>query len=266
MFRLFLSTILTASFIVLLAGNALAAPQILAVLSTGNGAVMECDDAVCTASLSTYCLQRDRASPPYGTLYHAADTSRYTLVLDFADGREEALAVDERLRFRSTRDYNAVNASIPRTLVDERQAVGVRLMIAEQASLIPDAIAGDPDPLTEQEIAAATGPMRQMAAHIVDDGPGARSIRVLGTMLRGVPEWRGWAQMEKQELLARVNSLAVQERLTMENRDFLEREFAKCSSLLDEGRTYSVGYCLMERHDDALLDLNKKYWETQAGS
>ncbi len=266
MFRYILSLTTVAATFMLINSQASAAPQVLAVLSTGNGALMECEGDVCKATLSTFCLQRDRSSPPYRTRYHASDKSHYRLILEMVDGSEKTLPVDDSLYFITVRDYHAVDAILPKSLIDEYEAASVKLVIDEQASLVPDAIPGDPEPLSAHEIIVATGPMRQAASHIVDQGPGAKAIRVLGTMLRGVPEWRGYEQLTMNEMRRDIDEIASGEKLSPEGMEYIEREFAECEALREEGLTYGMAYCLMERHDGAMLHLNKKYWETQAGS
>lgn len=266
MFRLIASTTFVATLLILISGTAMAAPQVLAVLSTGNGAAMECEGGVCKASLSTYCLQRDRESPFEGTVYHAANPERYTLVLDFADGAEQVVPMEEHITFISARGFKSVNAAIPRSLISDSGAVGARLIVAAEASLIPEADPDDLNPLTEADIALATGPLRNLGARVLDDRADADVARTLGTMLRAVPEWRGWPQLTTEELRIKVSEVAAQEKISMEGQERIQREFDGCSAVHDANKTYSVGYCLMQRHDKVLLDLNKRYWETQAGS
>lgn len=266
MFRLIVSTSFVATVLSLFSGVAMAAPQVLAVLSTGNGAAMECEGDTCKASLSTYCLQRDRESPFEGTVYHAANPERYTLVLDFADGTEKILDIGEQLSFVSTRGFKAVSASISRDLILDHGALGARLIVAAEASLIPEADPDDLNPLTEDDIALATGPLRNLGARVLDDRADAEVARTLGTMVRAVPEWQGWAQLTTEELAVKISVIASQEKVSVEGQERIQREFDSCEAVYDAHKTYSVGYCLLQRHDEVLLDLNKRYWETQAGS
>lgn len=266
MFRTITSTMLLSALLVFVTGSAMAAPQVLAVLSTGNGAAMECEGDTCKAILSTYCLQRDRESPIDGTVYHAADPNRYSLVLDFADGSEKVLPLDGKVTFLSSRGFRAVNAIISRSLITEQGAEGARMRVAAEASLIPQADPDDLNPLTEEDIALAVGPLRNLGARVLDSRADADVARSLGTMLRGVPEWRGYPQMEKDELWSKVSQVAAQEKMSAERLERVKREFDSCISVHEAGRSYSVGYCIMQRHDDVIMELNKRYWETQAGS
>lgn len=266
MFRLFLSTSVVAAFTVLATSVAMAAPQVLAVLSTGNGAAMECKGEVCSTSLSTYCLQRNREAPSPGTVYHAARTSQFSLVLDFADGSEKVVPADGAVSFHSRRSFKAVDASIPKSFLDESGAHGVRLIVQTEASLVPDADPDDLDPLTENEIAQATGPLRNMGGRVLDSREEAGTARILATILRAVPEWRGWPEPDYQKLWQQVSNIATAEKTDAAGLQHIEQEFGGCVSLFQARKTYGVGYCLMKRHDEVLLDLNKRYWETQAGS
>jgi len=266
MLRFIVSTTFVLSVFVFLMNGAMAAPQVLAVLSTGDGAAMECEGGVCKATLSTYCLQRERESPFEGTIYHAANPAHYTLILDYADGRERSMPIDEQVKFVSSRGFKAVNATIPEALIAAHGAASARLLVQAEASLIPEVDPQDPNPLTDEEIALATGPFRSLGARVLDSRADADVARALGTMLRGVPEWRGWPQMDKEELWSKVADVADQEKIGGYGLEQIQREFDNCVTLHEARKSYSVGYCLMQRHDNVMLDLNKHYWETQAGS
>ncbi len=266
MFRFSLSSIIMTVIILLVTNSAMAAPQVLAVLSTGNGAAMECEGTMCSAGLSTYCLQRNREAPPSGTVYHAANTAQFSLVLDFADGSEKVVPVDGVVVFHSRRAFKAVTASVSRAFLDDHGASGVRLIVQAEASLVPEADPDDLNPLTESEIAQATGPLRNMGARVLDSREDADTARTLATILRAVPEWRGFPEPDYQGLWRRVSRVAAAEKIDPAGLERIEQEFGDCISVYQAGKSYGVGYCLMQRHDQVLLDLNKRYWETQAGS
>ncbi len=82
---------LGAGLIAALASHgALAAPQILAVLGTDGAIPLICADGHCQADISTYCLQRDRLAPDYGTAYVPAATGSFTLDLGQVSGDDTA--------------------------------------------------------------------------------------------------------------------------------------------------------------------------------
>src|ERR1044071_8842305 len=63
-----------------------ASPQILALVSTEGAVPMSCQGAVCTAELSTYCLEEQRATPETGTISRAAGKAAVTLIVTASDG------------------------------------------------------------------------------------------------------------------------------------------------------------------------------------
>ena len=64
-------------------------------------------------------------------------------------------------------------------LVARHGIVTASLMIASNASLVPDPVPGDAKPLTSREIASATGPMRWIGSRIVDNSETATAAQLL---------------------------------------------------------------------------------------
>ncbi len=244
----------------------LAAPQVLAVLSTGNGAALTCENGKCTASLSTYCLQKHRGAPVPGDIYHAANPTSFTLVFQMPDGSLEQQVAPTVLGYRAERSYKSVEVFMSENVIREYGAVSARLLVRPNAALIPQAEEGDPDPLSQTEIALAVGPSRLMGAKVVDETPGADTIRALAIMLRAIPEWRGWPKTTRRELWQMIDEKARREDVTGDNYQNLKSEFNLCADKYENSTFFGIGYCIRQRHDEEITRMNKEYWNSQAGS
>ncbi len=260
------TTVIFLAFSTISALPAAAAPQVLAVLSTGNGAAMKCENGECTASLSSYCLQQNRSEPDMGAPYHAANPTSFTLVLEMSDGSQKSVIAPDMMTYRAERGYKSVEAVVAENFLRQQGAVSARVMVGPKASLIPDPDEDDLNPLTEAEIALAIGPSRIMGSLIVDTTEDAKAARALAVMLRGIPDWQGWPTTSRGDLWGMIDNVAQLENVVGDDYSLIESEFKTCADSYESSEYYGIGYCLRKRHDDELLKLNKQYWNFQAGS
>ena len=93
-------------------GKAVAAPQILAVLPEADGVPFTCADGTCRTLLSTYCLQRHRPSPLFGTAYAPSDSHAFTLVVTDAAGAEHRIQAEGHVSFWKHSGYTSVAVSL----------------------------------------------------------------------------------------------------------------------------------------------------------
>ncbi|MCZ6606935.1 MAG: hypothetical protein O7A64_04625, partial [Alphaproteobacteria bacterium] len=98
----------------LAAGNAHAAPQIVAAVPTGGDAELVCAGGNCFAEFSAICLQRSRTPPSPLTPYviHGPDRGAITVTGHRKDGGTVTLAPGV-LRFASLRGHSAFRVSAP---------------------------------------------------------------------------------------------------------------------------------------------------------
>src|SRR4029450_6357260 len=90
----------------------------------------------------SFCLQRERAMPSYGTSYEATHPERLTLALMTADGTVRRLPAAAHLSFAGFDGYTTVRISLPRTLLAESGATAAALEIGPGIALLPVAGAG----------------------------------------------------------------------------------------------------------------------------
>ncbi len=257
------SWIIAGLMVALGGGTAHAAPQILAALPSASGIPFVCKAGRCRADLSTYCLQKNRPAPTFGATYAPAAPQSFTLVLTDAAGTERRLPADSHVAFVESRGFTSVSARILESDLARLGATEARIEVAANATLLPVPVAGDPDPLTEREIALATGPLRRLGAYLVDRTPTAAAAGIVSGIAGRLPasdpgaakpDYRGiWKDVAGQRP---DRPAAIRARSEL---DFCLQRAGAYSPV-------SVRRCLEWRHDGLIRDLNVDYWNSQAGS
>ena len=244
--------------------SAKAAPQILAVLTTDGGVPFTCKGGICSAELSTYCLQRERPAPDAGTVYQPAAAEDFTLSVKMASGRVRNLPATEHVAFVNARGYMTITAVIEPRQLKRLGSLNATININENASLLPVPVAGDPNPLTEKEIAYVTESLRKRGQGFVDKKPRAFAARLLTRVLNAMPE-EGPAMPGTNERLwyEAIGDVQTGDRGFKQARE----AFEGCFSGPQSG-AYGVGVrrCVEYRHDEFIRILNNDYWNAQPNS
>jgi hypothetical protein len=172
-------------------GSAAAAPQILGIVATNGALPLSCTDQGCRADLSTFCLQQPRANPEPGQQYRLAESGSVTLVGSRADGAIVRLPAGDYITFASDRGFTAVEIDLPPAVTARLGFIAVAVEVAPDASLLPVAVADDPDPQSSDEIALAVGAYRRQGGTFFDaSGEAGDAIRLTNRMINTLP-WRG---------------------------------------------------------------------------
>ncbi len=245
--------------------TAVAAPQMLALLATGEATPLQCEDGVCGGQFSGFCLQRERPNPQPGTAYRAQGGT-LTLVLTGADGAAWRMPAGDFVTITTKRSYTAVQISLPEGMLREWGAVSAALEVGERVALAPVPAAGDANPQSEADIALALGPQRALAERIanrsvVESG----AVRLTGALVNALPP-RGRISREGREALW---DEVVAPRGVSYPRAALESARAvydRCLDKVERGQFFNLRQCLEVGHDSIMLDLNIKYWEAGAES
>ncbi len=149
--------------------DAVAAPQILGLIATAEPVPLTCEDGVCRAEFSSVCLQRDRDMPKDGTVYNLIG-DQVTLVITGKDGSVRRIPAANWVGVRSAETYTAVIIAIPRDYVGP-DAQRIAISVDRMAAAVPAPETGDPNPLTEDEIALVTGPKLKIAERTILQKP-----------------------------------------------------------------------------------------------
>ena len=255
------------AFSVLLAGYATpvnAAPQILAVLSSLGPQQMQCGEANCMTTLTTYCLQQDRDVPTTGHVYGPAHADQFALIVTTTSGEKIELAVADNVEFRSMRGFTSVRVVISAQTIQTYDIASAEITAHPGASLLPAPVAGDPNPITAEEIAYATRSLRDHGEEIVDATPDAQAAALINRVAATiVPRNRATDENLEQLWHNVIDGLGPAKPA---GQDAIRRArdiYDWCQSRMSYHSMSGVKSCLEFKHDDTIMRLNTDYWNSQ---
>jgi len=252
------------------AAPAHAASQVLGlVASNGLPTPLHCQDGTCSGHVSAFCLQEQRPAPSADSEYLLAPGSRLTLIAQLADGRKVRLPADDLVTIRTRIGFTSVRISLPEERVKALAAVSVAIDVAPMASILPRAVADDPNPLTEQEIALATGPMRK-AAQSRFEAPGEASdaARLSSFLVNLLPDDEPQTTEGRDAVWNEAVALAE-----LSDRDLsatgiadAHRIYSNCELSIASLSSFNLRSCLEIHHADLMAETNRAFWESTGGS
>lgn len=251
---------------VLLPATAQAAPQILALVETDKPTVLACADGTCAAEFSAFCLQENRPSPAAGTIYAAIGDADIRLVLSLPDGSvQERPAAD--LEIVSVRGYSALRLSVPQRILSDNGAIAVAVSVGERVALAPQVSRGDPYPITQAELALASGPLRTAGQVIVDrGGKSAETARITNALVNAMPTDRMPDPSVRQSLWQEVTGIAADGEAS-DGQEQALWAYEACWNIVENAGGNGLRGCLQRYHDIVMQGLTTKYWDAhKAGS
>lgn len=255
------SPLIALLFIGMPVSSANAAPQALALVNSDGEVTLQCRDGDCVASLSAYCLLKERSLPPTGTTYNFADAGQVRLVGIRADGSRVQLDASSELRIAALRRQVAVSVGIPKSRLEELGLIAVTVDIGRNVTLLPRAVDGDKTPLSESEIALATGPLRELGTRVVESDPNkigaARWILRLSDTL---PPAVTLDPKARSQFIDRARSASASAGLSTPARDQARGLLTVCQVHTGLGAYDSLRNCFQQRHDTLLWKLNVGFW------
>src|SRR5262245_503072 len=127
--------------------DAHAAPQVLGlVASNGASTELNCQGLDCRAHFSAFCLQQDRPAPSHGDRYQLGPSGEITLIAKTADGRSLRLPGTGYLDINSEIGFTSVEISLSKAKLAALGATAAAVEVGPGVSLVPVALAGDPNP------------------------------------------------------------------------------------------------------------------------
>jgi hypothetical protein len=241
---------------------AAAAPQVLGVMASDGPVPLVCSDGVCRAEVTAFCLQEERSVPPDDTLYEPVGTAPMTLVLKRADGSTQRLDAAREVSVSSRRGFTAVTIAAPETLLARHAAVSAELEIGPNVTVAPVPVAGDPKPQSPEEIALASGPMRQLATARLEQGSAATAARLTERLINALPP----QDQETAEVRSALWDTALSSAsANPEAVALARRAFDGCQSALANGYTRNMRHCLELQHGAFLIERNEAFWREAAG-
>lgn len=246
-----------------------AAPQMLGLVASAEPKPLYCADGTCRVELSAFCLQRERDMPAWGTVYGALDPAKLELVVKLADGGELRRPIGDIARINTARGHWAVTIALPEAVVRGLGAgavgiesgIAVGIAVGPLVSLVPEPVAGDPNPLGEAEIAYVADALRADASALVDgDEPEALAAGVMNDLINALPSAEPTGTKARTELWDHTFGTEPPKE---DDETGLGRAVAfydMCKGTVPAGDDANMRRCLEMGHDGFINEINRRYW------
>jgi hypothetical protein len=237
-----------------------AAPQALALVATHGGTVLICEDGVCSAEFSAFCLQQDRSSPPQGTAYRLQDANAVKVTGVTEDGVPLTLDPKPFLKFRSLRTHVAVRISVDSAALAARRLRTVSVEVGENVTLAPVAVVGDANPQDAAGLVVAAGPLRTVGSRIVDSNANRMDAARLTSRLINDIDANGRPQTNVTATLwQRAVGPDIQTSATAQG--MARGALNLCQFAVEVRGIANIKGCLQQHHDKFVDYLNANYWK-----
>lgn len=258
MIRHLTAIIFSAPLVVFGAWSAQAAPQVLGLVATAAPVDLQCDRVECSAEFTTICLQQRRASPAKGQRYLIHDLDAMTAMGVTESGERVRVALDERFTIVARRGHSAIRVSAPAKVLRQMGLEKIAITVEENVALVPEATAGDKNPLTPEDIEIAAGPLLQLAGEVLEGrGEKVEAARMAARLVNALP-LRGRASDEVRDGVwqATFGTAAAEG----EAAEMARQSFDLCHRLTRAGRT-TLRDCMGTAHDILIGRVNNEYWD-----
>lgn len=236
--------------------RASAEPQILGLIASLEPVSLNCERGQCSAEFTSYCIEQNRKPPILGTVYYIHDPQ--TLIVEGVrdDGETVRLQAPGLLDIASARGRSAVRMSLPANFLKQNRLASVRVTVGERATLIPKPDPNARRPHNEFDIALATGPLRNVAAAIIDGG-GERvdAARQTARLINALPRAGRASEARRDGVWQTVGLSPI-----APGHALVEAGFKRCYEVTWSGMM-SLRQCLGSLHDRLISKLNVDYWK-----
>lgn len=237
------------------------APQVLALVAVNNPIDFQCYRGECFAEFSAFCLQPERRSPVEGTVYRLSRADGVHLSGRTRDGRTVRLDAAKLLKFTAQRTHVAVRMSIPAETVHRLGLESLSAAVASDVALLPAPAPGDL-PQSVQEMALATGELRQLGSRMVDNDTNSMQVaRVTNRMINALPPSGLAGRGARQAAWRKTKAEAAYGQLPAATREQVKAAVHYCNYRSTATGFQTLRQCLSSEHDSTLGRLNNKYWD-----
>jgi hypothetical protein len=253
----FLVALVLISMVVLAFRPAAAAPQILGLVASADPLPMKCENGLCATEASVFCLQKWRSSPTAGMTYNPAGGEGLHIIALTEDGKE-VIVPEPVLKITALRGHSAVQIGVDVDWLYERNYKSVALKIGQKVSLIPEAWAGDTNPLSKKDVEMALGPLRELGHKLVDTaGQNVATAQLLSHIGGKLPRLgRAHDQARNIAWKSGLDDISNVDPKVLKK---AKRKFDRCHDITFGGMT-SLRQCLGAQHDILMGKLNARYW------
>ena len=251
----------------LFAARAEAATQILGIVaSNGVPTPLHCQDGSCHGFFSSFCLQEDRPAPHVYTAYQLAPGGGLTLVATRADGSRIRVPAETMASLRSEIGFSSVTISIPEATLKALGAVDASIEVAPMTTALPVPVAGDPDPQTPEEIALATGKMRQLAEKSFETPGDMRDVaRLAALVVNSLPADDPRSAPARQAAWDKAMGLAGHG-IDPAAAAIASQMFVDCGRAVDLRAEFDLSLCMQMHQTDIMSNFNRDFWDSTGGS
>lgn len=246
--------------------SAAATPQMLALVATDGAVPFICQGAVCTAELTSFCLEESRDAPRAGRVYRLAPTRGLTLVITDSNGAKRRVAPGPGnspwgLRFVVTRrGVAAVRATIDRALLAKLGATQLAVRVGARVSLVPETRTGDGPAHDATDVARVGGPLRATGSAIVDRaGPDIEAARLINRVINRLPESARSTPAAQSRAWHAATTVTTASPAGRTQARVIYRQCRQWTAAA--GTPLNLRECLEGRHIGLLSNLNKRYWD-----
>lgn len=237
--------------------SAQAAPQMLGLLADG-ALPMNCEDGTCTVEVSAICLQEERDMPAWGTIYQPVKPQQISIMAANDNGTKRAIGAE--VKIEAERGSWAVTISIPEATVRSYDMENPALLLDGRVALTAIPEAGDPNPQTAADIAAAIDAFEKSPQRII--GGKSRDLaaaNVLNEMINTLPhidleEGKPAGGLWQQTF----GSLKTDAPGMKQAANY----FQQCSHELLLLKKSTIRRCLEIGHDRFLTNVNQSFWDS----
>jgi len=252
----------------LIAGRADAASQILGIVaSNGMPTPLRCQEGICRGFFSSFCLEQDRPAPHVYAEYRLATGGGLTLVVTRADGSRIRLPADDLVTLRSEIGFSSLSIFIPEARLKALGATSAAIDVAPMTTVLPVAVAGDPNPLTPEEIAYVTGKLRRLAQPAFEN-PGMMNdearlaTMVVNSLPADEPKTAAGRQAVWNSVVAETARLPVDPTAVA----VTGRMFSDCGAAVDLRAEFNLSLCMQLHQTDLMSSFNRAFWDSLGGS
>ena len=177
-----------------------AAPQLLSLVATAAPVKLHCDGEKCRTELSTICMQVHRDTPERHQAYQAHDLNVFSVVTKTQTGETVHIALDQA-SFKAGQGYTATSIEFSMDTLKARGLTPVALSVTKSGVLIPTAVAGDPNPIIDEEIEQVFASKLPVANEVFKKhSADFAAIQIVNRLMSETPERGRMAKADRENL------------------------------------------------------------------
>lgn len=252
----------------MLSPRAHAASQILGLIASAEPTKLTCENGLCAAEFSSFCLQEHRKAPNPGTAYVPGKDSDIRLIVTAADGSTKTMPAGRFVKLKSLRTFTTVSISLTESTLRALGGKSAAIKVGKLASVVPVANPTDAKPLSAAEIRQFIGPVRVLAETVRDPYAVAMvAAKLSNSLVNMLPISRAPRDSAYQQIWDRAVGELPAGAVTVEAVRYLKREYRDCKFIaaMEQGlpaEGTSVRTCIGGVHDELMQDFTSNVWKS----